>query len=150
YRRILEEMARESTQNVWELSLLSGVERQQLLVESNQTAAEYPRHKCLNHLFEEQVEKTPRAVALMHGSQQLSYEELNSRANQFGYYLKKLGIGPEVRVAIALTRSTEMFVAVLGVLKAGGAYVPLDSSHPADRLEYILKDAAVPVLITKR
>jgi len=100
-------------------------------------------------LFERQVEQTPDAKAVAFGTECLTYRELNERANQLANYLTAHGVGPEVRVAICLDRSLDLLVGLLGVLKAGGAYVPLDPSYPADRLAYILEDAAVPVVITQ-
>jgi len=101
-------------------------------------------------LFEEQVELQADAVAVEFGGEQLSYEELNERANQLGWYLRGLGVGPEVRVGICVERSVEMVVSVLGILKAGGAYVPLEVSYPAERLRYMTADAGVAVLLTER
>src|SRR5262249_1627397 len=93
------------------------------------------------------VERTPEAVAVIYGEQEISYEELNQRANQLAHHLVSLGVGPEVRVGILLERSVEMVVAVLGVLKAGGAYVPMDLKAPAERVAFMLEDAQVPLLL---
>jgi amino acid adenylation domain-containing protein len=106
--------------------------------------------KCVHPLFEEQVERTPDAVALVCEGRQLTYRELNSRANQLGRRLQRLGVGPEVLVGICLDRSLEMIVGLLGVLKAGGAYVPLDPYYPPDRLSFMLADADVRVLLTRQ
>src|SRR5437660_4308538 len=108
-------------------------EREQVLYEWNETKREYPQ-RCVHELFEEQAEKRPEAVAVEYEGQQLSYGELNRRANQLGHYLRKQGVGPEVKVAICLERSLEMVVALLGILKSGGVYVPLELKHPAERL----------------
>src|SRR5207302_1049710 len=105
-------------------------ERQQVLYEWNDTQAEYPGDKCIHELFEEQVEKTPDAVAVVFEDAELSYGELNRRANRLGHYLRGQGVGPDALVAICVERSMEMIVALLGVLKAGGAYVPLDPAYP--------------------
>ncbi|MDJ0897246.1 MAG: amino acid adenylation domain-containing protein [Xenococcus sp. MO_188.B8] len=136
--------------SVAEIPLLSEAERHQLLVEWNDTATEYPTDKCIHQLFEEQVEKTPDAVAVVFENQHLTYEQLNRRANQLAHYLQSLGVGPEVLVGICLERSLEMVVGLLGILKAGGAYVPLDPNYPAERLGYMLADSAVEVLLTQR
>src|SRR5919107_75970 len=132
-----------------ELPLLSGAERHQLLSEWNDTATEYPRNRCVHELFEEQVELTPDAVAVVFEDEQLTYRELNRRANQLAHHLRTLGVGPEVLVGICVERSLEMVVGLLGILKASGTYVPLDPSYPATRLEFILEDTQAPVLLTQ-
>jgi amino acid adenylation domain-containing protein len=120
----------------------------QLLTSWNQTQVEYPR-KCINQLFEDQVERTPDAIAVVFQEQQLTYRELNSRANQLAHYLQNLGVKPDVLVGICIERSLEMIVGLLGILKAGGAYVPLDPSYPQERIEYMIADAQMPVLLTQ-
>ena len=132
------------------MPLLTPEERRQQLVEWNATEAEYPRDKCIHQLFEEQVERTPDAVAVVFEDQRLTYRELNARANQLARYLQKLGVGPEALVGLGLDRSLDMVVGVLGILKAGGAYVPMDPSYPTDRLAYIADDAQVKVLLTRQ
>jgi amino acid adenylation domain-containing protein len=132
-----------------ELPLLTEVEGRQQLVEWNDTHVEFPAGQCIHQLFEAQVERTPDAVALISGAERLSYSELNARANQLAYYLRRLGVRPEERVAVCLERSAEMVVAVLAILKAGGAYVPLDPAYPADRLAFTLQDACAVVLLTQ-
>jgi amino acid adenylation domain-containing protein/non-ribosomal peptide synthase protein (TIGR01720 family) len=135
---------------VGELPLLSAAERHQLLVEWNDTASEYPTNKCIHQLFEAQVEKTADAVAVVFEDQQLTYRELNQRANQLAHHLQTLGVRPEVLVGICVERSLEMVVGLLGILKAGGAYVPLDPHYPQERLDYMLADAGVDVLLTQQ
>jgi len=110
----------------------------------------YPQGQCIHQLFETQVERTPDAVAVVYEDQQLTYSQLNRRANQLANYLRGRGVGPEVLVGICLKRSVEMVVGSLGILKAGGAYVPLDPTYPQERLFFMLEDAAVPVLITQQ
>lgn len=100
-------------------------------------------------LFEEQVERSPDAIAVVFEEKQLTYRELNARANQLARYLQTLGVGPEVLVGICVERSAEMIVSILGILKAGGAYVPLDPAYPQERLAFMLEDAAVTVLLTQ-
>ena len=117
--------------------------------EWNATEAEYPRDKCIHELFEEQVEQTPEAVAVVYEEEPLSYGELNARANQLAHYLRELGVGPDERVGICVERSLEMVVGLLGMLKAGGAYVPLDPGYPAERLQFMLEDAHASVLVTQ-
>ena len=136
-------------QRISELPLLTDSERHQLLVEWNDTQAEFPQEKCPHVLFEEQVERTPNSAAVVFDSQQLTYAELNSRANKLAHYLRKRGVGPDVIVGLFFERSLEMVVGVLGILKAGAAYLPLDASYPPDRLKFMLQDAAVKVLLTQ-
>ncbi|MEW6734140.1 MAG: amino acid adenylation domain-containing protein [Acidobacteriota bacterium] len=136
-------------QTISSLTLLSEAERHQLLVEWNNTAVEYPYNKCIHQLFEEQVAQTPLAIAVVYEQEQLSYQEINRRANQLAHYLISLGVGPEVLVGICLERSIEMVVAIMGVLKAGGAYLPIDPSYPLERITYILENARVPLILTE-
>ena len=135
---------------VGELPLLSAAERNQLLTEWNNTATEYPTDKCIHQLFEQQVEKTPDAVAVVFENQQLTYQQLNQTANQLAHHLLSLGVGPETLVGICVERSVEMMMGLLGILKAGGAYVPLDPNYPPSRLSYMLADSGVEVLLTNR
>jgi amino acid adenylation domain-containing protein len=104
---------------------------------------------CIHQLFEAQVERTPDAIAVVLEAEQLTYGELNRRANQLAHHLRALGVGPEVLVAICLERSLEMVIGLLGILKAGGAFVPLDPAYPKERLAFMLKDAQAPVLLTQ-
>jgi amino acid adenylation domain-containing protein len=133
-----------------ELPMLTEAERQQLLVEWNQTQVDYPKNYCIHELFEAQVERTPDAIAVVFEDQQLTYRELNAKANQLAHYLQTLGVGPEVLVGICVERSLEMAIGLLGILKAGGAYVPLDPAYPQERLTFMLEDARVPVLLTQQ
>jgi amino acid adenylation domain-containing protein len=121
-------------------------DRQQFL--ERRLFQEYPQSKCIHQLFEEQVALTPQAVAVVFENQQLTYGELNDRANQLAHYLQTLQVGAETLVGISVERSLEMIIGLLGILKAGGAYVPLDPAYPEDRLAYILEDAQVSVLLT--
>jgi amino acid adenylation domain-containing protein len=134
-------------QHLSELPLLTQAE-QALLVEWNHTQVEYPQ-QCIHQLFEAQVERTPNAVAVVFDLEQLSYYELNARANQLAHHLRTLEVGPEVLVGICVERSLEMIIGLLGILKAGGAYVPLDPTYPQERLAFILKDTQVSVLLTQ-
>ncbi|HEY0406879.1 MAG TPA: amino acid adenylation domain-containing protein, partial [Pyrinomonadaceae bacterium] len=132
-----------------ELPLLSAAERAVLLNEWNATRAEYSTDVCLHELFERQAERAPSAVAVVFEQEQLTYAELNTRANQLARYLRRLGVGPESFVGVLMERSVEMVVALLGVLKAGAAYVPLDPSYPQERLRFMLDDAGASVLLTQ-
>jgi amino acid adenylation domain-containing protein len=132
------------------LPLLSKQEQKQLLVDWNQTQADYPKDTCIHQLFEAQVERTPDAIAVVFEEQSLTYTELNHRANQLAYYLRTLGVGAEVLVGISLERSLEMIIGLLAILKAGGAYLPLAPDYPIERLQFMLEDSQVSFLITQR
>jgi len=149
FQTLLEGIVANPKQTISELPLLTPAERHQLLGEWNNTWAEYPFDKCIHQLFEEQVERSPDAVAVVFEESQLTYRELNARANQLAHYLCERGVGPEVLVGLCVERSLEMLVGLLGILKAGGAYVPLDPMYPSERLAFMLKDSAVPVLLTQ-
>jgi amino acid adenylation domain-containing protein len=133
-----------------ELGILSKVELQQLFIEFNNTKIDFPRLQGIHQRFEQQVEKTPEAIALVYEDEHLTYQQLNQRANQLAHSLRKLGVAPEVLVGLYLERSLEMVVGLLGVLKAGGAYVPLDPTLPPDRLAFILQDTQAKVLLTQK
>src|ERR1051326_2267819 len=130
--------------------MLSASERNQLLIEWNQTSADYPQQQCIHQLFEAQVEKTPTAIAAIYEQTRIHYQELNRVANQLGHYLQHMGVRAESLVAVCLERSIETIVALLGIMKAGGAYLPLDPQYPQARLEYMLADSNARVLITER
>lgn len=147
---LLNTMVANPQQRLKELSLLTAAEKQQLLVEWNNTKSDYPQDLCIHQLFEAQVERTPDAVAVVFADQQLTYTQLNQRANQLAHYLQKLGVKPEVLVGICLPRSIEMLVGLLAILKAGGAYVPIDPAYPQQRLALMLEDAQVSVLLTQQ
>ncbi|MEW6497398.1 MAG: amino acid adenylation domain-containing protein, partial [Cyanobacteriota bacterium] len=176
FQALLEGIVANPQQRLCELPLLTATERQQLLIDWNHTRTEsrivgagladqwvekqiisqqnppsceqVSREECFHQLFEAQVEKTPNAIAVVFEDKQLTYRELNNRSNQLAHYLQKLGVGSEVLVGICLERSVEMIVALLGILKAGGAYVPLDPTYPQERLNFMLEDAQVSILLT--
>src|SRR4029077_14677768 len=125
YQTLLEGIVRQPLQQISQLALLRPGEHHQLIDEWNATQSEYPADQCIQQLFVPQVERTPESPAVSFGGEELSYRELNARANQLAHYLRTLGVGPETRVGVCLERSVEMVVALLGILKAGGAYVPL-------------------------
>ncbi|WP_375492692.1 amino acid adenylation domain-containing protein [uncultured Nostoc sp.] len=147
---LLESIVANPKERISQLPMLTQVEQHQLLVEWNNTQADYPCDKCIHQLFEEQVERTPDAVAVVFENQQLTYHQLNCRANQLAHYLQSLGVKPDVLVGICVERSLEMVVGLLGILKAGGAYVPLDPDYPQDRLSFMLEDAQVLLLLTQQ
>ncbi|MBD2201847.1 amino acid adenylation domain-containing protein [Calothrix sp. FACHB-1219] len=136
--------------SVGQLEIIDSEERHQLLVEFNHTQTNYPQDKCFHQLFEEQVNQTPHQIAVVFGEQQLTYAELNLRANRLASYLKGLGVKPDVLVGLYIERSLDTIVAILGILKAGGAYLPLDPALPTAALAYRLQDAGVSVLLTQR
>ncbi|MBU7581849.1 MAG: amino acid adenylation domain-containing protein [Nostoc sp. TH1S01] len=150
FQVLLEGIVANPQQHLSQLPLLTANEQHQLLVEWNNTQTEYPQDLCIHQLFEAQVEKTPDAVAVVFENQQLTYRELNQRANQLAHYLQKLGVRPEVLVGICVERSLEMIVALLGIFKAGGAYLPLDPSYPQERLKFMLEDSQISVLLTQQ
>jgi amino acid adenylation domain-containing protein len=149
YQTLLEEIVTNPQQRVSDLPLLTQVELYQLLVEWNDIQTDYPRDQCINQLFEAQVERTPDAVAIVFEERQLTYRELNARANQLAHYLQNRGVRSEVLVAICIDRSVEMLVAIWGILKAGGAYVPIEPIYPAERIAFILEDTQAPLLLTQ-
>ena len=146
---MLEGIVREPKQFISDLPILTEADKHQLLVEWNDTKRGYPKDKCIHELFEEQVERSPDAVAVVFEEQQLTYRELNRRANQLAHYLRKLGMGPDSLVGICVERSVEMVVGILGILKAGGAYVPLDPAYPNERLAFMLGDSQASLLLTQ-
>jgi amino acid adenylation domain-containing protein/non-ribosomal peptide synthase protein (TIGR01720 family) len=146
---LLEGIAANPIQQISQLPLLSEIEQQQLLVEWNNTQADYPQDKCIHQLFEEQVARTPDAVAVVYENQQLTYQQLNGRANQLAHYLQTLGVGPDVLVGLCVERSLHTIVGLLGILKAGGAYLPLDPEYPQERLSFMLADTQAKVLLTQ-
>ncbi len=135
---------------VGDLEILSDAERRQLLLDFNNTRAEFRHDLCVHRLFEEQVGRTPEDTAVVIGNERLSYGELNARANKLAHYLRKSGVGADVRVGLCMERTVGMVVGMLGILKAGGAYVPLDVEHPQARLSHQLDEVEAPVLITQQ
>ncbi len=150
FQILLESIVAHPEMPVSDLPLLSQAERHQLLVEWNDTKSDYPEHTCVHQLFESQVEQQPEAVAVVFEGETLTYQELNRRANQLAHTLQSLGVGPETLVGVCMERSLEMVIALMGILKAGGAYVPLDPAYPAERLDYMIRDAQLPVLLTQK
>ncbi|WP_338865498.1 amino acid adenylation domain-containing protein [Myxococcus stipitatus] len=147
YVRMLEAVVARPEVRVSELPLVSAVERERLLVEWNDTGTEYPRDASIHALFEAQVLLTPEAVAVEFEGTQLTFAELNRRANQLAHHLLRVGVEPGSRVGLFTRRSLEMVVATLGILKAGGAYVPLDPSYPSERLSFMCEDAGLRILL---
>ena len=150
YQTLLESIARDPNQLVSRVPLFTKAEIQHIAVEWNDTQSEYPRELYVHQLFEEQARRTPEAIAAVFDGEQLTYAELNTRADQLAAYLAGLGVGPGSLVGLFIERSLEMVVALLGVLKAGGAYVPMDPTYPAARIAFVLDDAKVPILLSQK
>lgn len=149
WQTLLENAIANPDRAIAEIPFLTDAERQQLLVDWNDTQVDYPLHRCLHHWVEDRVAESPDAVAVVLEGKQLTYRELNRRANQLAHYLQKLGVRPGSLVGICLERSLEMTIAILGTLKAGAAYVPLDPTYPQQRLSFMLQDAQIAVLLTQ-
>jgi amino acid adenylation domain-containing protein len=148
FEALLGDAAARPQSPVSELRLMDEDERRRILVQWNDTGKDFGSHKPIQQLFEEQVARTPDAPALVFEDERLTYAELNAHANRLAHRLRRLGVGPETRVALCMERSPEMVVAILGVFKAGGAYLPLDPSYPRERLAFMLEDSRAPVLLT--
>jgi amino acid adenylation domain-containing protein len=148
-RTLLEAIAVNPNRRLAELPMLTNEEREYLLVEWNDTTANYPLGQTLSQLFTEQTLRTPDAIALIFGEERLTYRELDRRTMHLASYLRRQGVGPEVLVGVCMERSVDMIVALLGTLKAGGAYVAFDSSYPSERLAFMFADAKLSVLLTQ-
>ncbi|CAN2534223.1 Linear+gramicidin+synthase+subunit+D [Methylocapsa aurea] len=149
YCALLDGIARDPDRRIGELDILPQDERHRLLVEWNDTATDDPQDRLLHEMFEAQAARDPEAVALVYEGAQLSYGELNERANRLAHHLQTLGVGPDVIVGLCVERSFERIVALLGVLKAGGAYLPIDPDYPRDRIAYMIADAAPALVLTQ-
>jgi amino acid adenylation domain-containing protein len=149
FQMLLEGIVADPEQRLSELPLITEPERQQILVEWNDTGRDYPKDKCVHELFENQVEKTPEAIAVVFEDHQLTYRELNQQANQLAHYLRRLGVGSETLVGICVERSIEMIIGLLGILKAGGAYLPIDPDLPRERMAFMLEDSQALFLLTQ-
>ncbi|AUX43556.1 uncharacterized protein SOCE26_050060 [Sorangium cellulosum] len=150
YATLLAGVVEDPRRTIGELPLLTEAERQRIVVAWNQTQAPYPEDRCIHQLFEEQAARTPDAAAVVFGDQQLSYRELNARANQLAHRLRSLGVGPDRLVGLCVERSIEMVVGLLGILKAGGAYLPLDPEYPQERLAFMLEDGRPSAVLVQR
>ena len=150
FENLLQGIVADPGQRISQLPMLTEAESHQLLVEWNDNRSDYPSNRSVQDLFEEQVAKSPEAVALLVGDEDLTYRELNRRANQLAHFLCEKGVGAGARVGICLERSPEMIVALLGILKAGAAFVPLDPAYPATRIKFMIADAGVTLLIAER
>ncbi len=149
YQQLLESVSENIQQAINVIPFLSNTERQRLIFEWNESNQDYPYTKGIHQLFEEQVERTPEAIAIVFEEQQLTYRELNRRANQLAHFLCQRGVGPDVRVGLCVERGLEMITSLLGILKAGGAYVPLDPTYPEERQQYILTHSQPQCILTQ-
>jgi amino acid adenylation domain-containing protein/non-ribosomal peptide synthase protein (TIGR01720 family) len=150
WTHLLEGMVGDSQQRISDLPLLEKTEYQRMVHDWNRTDEGFPQDLCIHQLIARQVAATPDARAVTFASKQLTYRELDSQANRLAHKLIELGVGPEVRVGVAMQRSENLLVALLAVLKAGGAYVPLDPDYPAERVAYMLEDSRALVLLTEQ
>lgn len=150
FQTLLESIAADPDARVEELPMLTDAEKHKLLVEWNQTARPYPGQKGVHEIFEEQAARAPGAAAVVDGKEQITYGELNARANRLARHLQKLGVAPGACVGICMERSIELITGILAILKAGGAYVPLDPDYPRDRLAHMLADTRAAVVLTRR
>jgi amino acid adenylation domain-containing protein len=148
FQVLLEGVVAHPDRQVATLELLTSEEKEQIAAWNN-TQVDYPDDRCIHQLFEQQVAKTPDAIALIFEEQQLTYQELNQRADSLAYYLQEIGVKAEVLVGICVERSLEMIMANLAILKAGGAYLPLDSNYPQERLDHIIQDAQISLILTQ-
>ncbi|OKH20890.1 non-ribosomal peptide synthetase [Hydrococcus rivularis NIES-593] len=152
FQTLLESIVTNCDRTISDLPILTDSQRQQLLVEFNQSKIQNRKSKidrCIHTLFEQQVKLTPNAIAVVYESEQLTYLQLNAKANQLARFLRSLGVKPETLVGLCVERSLDLVVGVLGILKAGGAYLPLDPAYPQERLAFMLADAQVSVLVTQ-
>lgn len=150
FQTLMESIVAAPDQPIVQLPMLTEAERRQLLVEWNETQLDYPTDLCMHHLFEAQAARTPDAVAVVCGSERLTYHELNRQAGQLADHLRALGVGPDVLVGLCVHRSLDMVVGLLGILKAGGAYVALDPEYPRERQAFMLRDARIDILLTQQ
>ncbi|PZU94481.1 MAG: non-ribosomal peptide synthetase [Pseudanabaena sp.] len=150
FQNLLEAIAINPDQKIYNLPLLTQFESQQILFNWNNTVVNYPEHICFHQLIELQVQRTPNAIAVIYENQQLTYQELNQKANQLAHHLLAIGIQSEQLIGICIERSLDMLVGLLGILKAGATYVPIDPSYPRDRIEYMLSDSQAKILITQQ
>ena len=147
--QMLKVVAETPEKKVSVIDILSKEEKRRLLVDFNNTKVMYAKEKTIHELFEEQVEKTPDKIAIVYEEKELTYKELNIRANQLARLLREKGVGPDKIVGIMVERSIEMLVGIMGILKAGGAYLPIDPEYPQDRIEYMLEDSYAGILLTQ-
>jgi amino acid adenylation domain-containing protein len=145
---LLAQMTTSMNQQIGELSILRDDDVTQILVEWNDTERDFQNEKCVHQLFEDRANRSPDWIALRAGDREVTYDQLNRRANQLSHYLRKLEVGSDTLVGVSIERSVDMIVAVLGVLKAGAAYIPLDPFYPSDRLRLMIDDSGLDIILT--
>ncbi|WP_299411528.1 amino acid adenylation domain-containing protein [Acaryochloris sp. IP29b_bin.148] len=150
FQTLLTGIIADPCENIANLSLLPQQQKDKLLVEWNQTQTADAQQECYHQLFERQALQTPDAIAVIHRDRQLTYQELNSRANQLAHYLRHRGIDTDQIVGICVERSLEMAIGFLGIFKAGGAYLPLDPKYPSERLAFMIEDSQAPIILTQK
>ncbi|NLD47079.1 MAG: amino acid adenylation domain-containing protein, partial [Clostridiaceae bacterium] len=144
---ILKDAIENSSKKIYELEILSQEEKRKLLYDFNNTGADYPKNKTIHELFEEQVNRTPDNVALVCEDKEITYRELNAKANQLAKILKTKGVGKDIIVAVIYERSIEMIVCILGIMKAGGAYLPIDPDYSEERINYMISDSQTNIVL---
>lgn len=149
FQRLLGEAVADPDQRISELQLLSPEERQRIVVDWNRTDAPFPADQCLHELFEQHTKTTPDQIAAVFRNEKLTYAQLDARANQLAGHLRTLGAGPDKIIGISIERSLDIMVGLLGIMKAGAAYLPLDPSYPRERLEYMVSDSGIEILVTQ-
>ncbi len=145
---IIESVVKNPDVKLSEIEVLTEEEKQQILVDFNNTKVNYSKDKTIHRMFEKQVERTPDKIAAVYGEKSLTYRELNKKANQLAGVLRSKGVSTDSIVAIIIEKSLEMIVGILGILKAGGAYLPIDPDYPRDRIRYMLDDSKAEIIIT--
>ncbi len=150
FASLLESAARSPETRISELQVLSETERRKVIVEFNNTNYDFQQDMCLHQLVEAQVDRSPNSLAVIGDEAELTYAELDTRANQLAHRLRSLGVGPESRMAVCAERGVEMLIGLLGTLKAGAAYVPLDPSYPRERLAFVLADTGARVVLIQK
>ena len=149
FRTLLSAIVLDLDQHIANLQILTNEEQKQILLDWNATIREYPDNVCIHQRFESQVVKNPQQIAITYRDERLTYDELNRKSNQLANYLRNFGVGSDVLVGISTDRSPEMIVSILAVLKAGGAYLPLDPGYPKERIEFMITDSGIQILLTQ-
>ncbi len=150
FKRILNQVVKNSTGKISEIEMLGATEKHQLLYEFNDTERDYPRDKTIQQLFEEQVRRTPNSIALVYNENAMTFNELNNRSNQLAWHLRKKGTLAGDIIGIMIDRSFEMIVGILGIMKAGASYLPIDPEYPSDRKLYIIGESKLKMLLTSQ